>query len=83
MEGKCLCGAITVRTPDNTTVDACHCGMCRRWGGSPAMGIDCGSDVEIEGLDHLKTYRSSEWAERAFCSTCGTHIYYKLLPAQQ
>jgi hypothetical protein len=24
-------------------------------------------------------YASSEWAERAFCKQCGTHLYYKLL----
>ncbi|MGB5961886.1 MAG: hypothetical protein WBG73_14560 [Coleofasciculaceae cyanobacterium] len=56
MDGNCLCGAITVKTPDKTTIDACHCGMCRRWGGSPALGIPCGSDVEIDGFDKLKVY---------------------------
>lgn len=79
MEGKCLCGAITVTTPDKQHVDACHCGMCRRWGGGPALGVLCGTDVQIDGADKVKAYRSSEWAERAFCSECGTHIYYKLL----
>ena len=24
-------------------------------------------------------YPSSQWAERAFCKRCGTHLYYKLL----
>ncbi len=80
MNGKCLCGAITVKTPDRKTVDACHCSMCRRWAGGPALGIACGTDVEIENPDKLKVYHSSEWAERAFCSECGTHIFYKLLP---
>lgn len=80
MEGKCLCGAITVTTPDKQHVDACHCGMCRRWGGGPALGVLCGTDVQITGADHVKAYRSSDWAERAFCRECGTHLYYKLLP---
>jgi hypothetical protein len=78
MKGHCLCGAITVQTPDKNHVDACHCGMCRRWGGGPALGLACGSDVTIEGGDKLKIYQSSEWAERAFCSDCGTHIFYRL-----
>lgn len=26
-------------------------------------------------------FRCSEWAERAFCSRCGTHLYYRLIPA--
>lgn len=83
MEGNCLCGAITVKTPDKTTIDACHCGMCRRWGGSPALGVPCGSDVEIDGFDKLKFYKSSEWAQRAFCGECGTHIFYKLLATNE
>jgi hypothetical protein len=80
MEGQCLCGAIAVKTPDKTSIDACHCGMCRRWGGGPALGIPCGTDVQIDGSDRLKVYQSSDWAERAFCSECGTHIFYKLVP---
>ncbi|GAB4318757.1 MAG: GFA family protein [Leptolyngbyaceae cyanobacterium] len=80
MEGKCLCGAITVTTPDKQHIDACHCGMCRRWGGGPALMVVCGSNVQIDGTENVKAYRSSEWAERAFCSECGTHLYYKFLP---
>ena len=79
MKGQCLCGAITLTTPDQKTVDACHCGMCRRWGGGPALGVACGSDVQIDGGDKLITYRSSDWAERAFCGTCGTHMFYRVL----
>jgi hypothetical protein len=78
MDGKCLCGAITVRTSDKKSIDACHCGMCRRWGGGPALVLACGSDVQIDGIEHLKVYKSSDWAERAFCSECGTHIFYRL-----
>lgn len=25
-------------------------------------------------------FRSSDWAERGFCGTCGTHLFYRLLP---
>jgi len=80
MEGKCLCGAITVTAPNKQEIDACHCSMCRRWGGGPALGLAVGPDVKVDGVDKLKTYRSSDWAERAFCGECGSHIYYKLLP---
>ncbi len=83
MEGHCLCGAITVQAPDQKHLDACHCGMCRRWGGGPALGISCGTDVKLEGIEKLKVYQSSDWAERAFCGECGSHIYYKLLPTQE
>ena len=83
MDGKCLCGAITVKTADKKSVDACHCSMCRRWGGGPALGVVCGPNVQIDGSDQLKVYKSSDWAERAFCRECGTHIFYKLLPTQE
>jgi hypothetical protein len=81
MQGKCLCGAVGVTTPDNFAMNACHCGMCRRWGGSPMMSVHCGANVELEGADKITVFRSSDWAERAFCSVCGTHIYYRLIPA--
>jgi hypothetical protein len=83
MEGKCLCGAITVTTPDKHSIDACHCGMCRRWGGGPALGVPSGTDVQIDGGEQLKVYPSSEWAERAFCGNCGTHIFYRLLASNE
>lgn len=81
MQGRCLCGAVNVATPDNLAMNACHCGMCRRWGGAPMMSVHCGSDVKFEGADKITAFRSSDWAERAFCSVCGTHLYYRLIPA--
>lgn len=83
MEGQCLCGAIVVKVPDQTHVDVCHCGMCRRWGGGPMMAVHCDSEVEITGQDKLRRFRSSDWAERVFCGECGTHIYYHLLSTQE
>jgi hypothetical protein len=43
------------------------------------MAIDVGKDIEIEGRDQVRVYRSSDWAERAFCGTCGTSLYYRLV----
>lgn len=79
MKGRCLCGAVTIATPDNPVMNACHCGMCRRWGSSPYFSVHCGTNVAIEGREHVTAFRSSEWAERAFCRVCGTHLYYLLL----
>jgi hypothetical protein len=44
------------------------------------LAVHCGPDVQFYGSDHVSVYASSEWAERAFCKHCGTHLYYKLLP---
>jgi hypothetical protein len=83
MDGQCLCGAITISVPETKAIAACHCGMCRRWGGGPYLAVHCGSELQVTGAEKLKTYRSSEWAERAFCSECGTHLFYRLIPTNE
>ena len=81
LEGQCLCGAVTVRmTPPEPHVDACHCGMCRRWGGSALLSLRMVTDPEIEGAEHITRYASSEWAERGFCRQCGTHLFFFYKP---
>lgn len=35
------------------------------------------SDVEIEGAANVTWYRASPDAERGFCSTCGSHLFWK------
>ncbi len=82
--GSCLCGAvsITANSPSNK-VGACHCGMCRKWGGGPYMEIDCGTDVSFKGEENITVYNSSDWAERGFCKICGSHLFYRLKESQQ
>jgi len=80
IEGQCLCGAVSVRArPERAGVEACHCTMCRKWGGSALLSVQCGSDVDIEG-DPVR-YRSSDWAERGFCGRCGSSLFYHFIPA--
>jgi hypothetical protein len=79
MNGHCLCGAVHFEAAVAKEISACHCGFCRRWGGGPLLAVHCGPDVQFHGADHMSVYASSEWAERAFCKQCGTHLYYKLL----
>ena len=79
MQGSCLCGAVKLSTTNtNNEVGACHCGMCRKWGGSSFLAIDCGSEISFEGEDNIRIYQSSEWAERGFCQKCGSHLFYRL-----
>lgn len=79
MKGSCLCGAVSITVPEQTEVSACHCGICRRWGGGPAMAFHGGTDVRIDGEKNITRFRSSEWGERCFCSGCGTHLFFRLL----
>ncbi len=78
-KGQCLCGAVKFRAPNmSNEVGACHCGMCRTWGGGPLLAVGCGSEVEFDGEDNITVYDSSEWAERGFCKICGSHLFYRL-----
>ncbi|MCC3861218.1 GFA family protein [Pseudemcibacter aquimaris] len=80
-DGSCLCGKVTfTTTASKEHFGACHCAMCRKWSGAPFMEIECGSDIEFSGTEYVSIFKSSEWAERAFCKNCGSHLYYKLLP---
>ncbi|MCU7810975.1 MAG: GFA family protein [Candidatus Thiodiazotropha sp. (ex Notomyrtea botanica)] len=84
INGGCLCGKIQfTATPVNTTVGACHCGMCRKWGGGPLMTVDCGTTVRFQETEYISIYHSSEWAERGFCAHCGSHLFYRLKESGQ
>ena len=76
IEGQCLCGAVTVTAQtDDPVVRACHCDMCRRHTSSMFMSL-----ATVPGSDTVagpfKTYRSSDWAERGFCTVCGSTLWY-------
>ena len=83
MKGACLCGSVEVSTSDQNEVIACHCSMCRQWGGGPLLVVHCGKEVEFNGKVKPTAYRSSDWAERGFCPNCGTHLFYHLLPSDE
>lgn len=78
MQGQCLCKAVTITVADTRELHACHCGMCRSWSGGGAAFALSAENPDIRGAEHIRHYQSSEWAERAFCEQCGTHLYYHL-----
>jgi hypothetical protein len=80
LTGSCLCGAVTITMREaHSEVDVCHCSMCQKWTGSMYAGIEA-DDFTLQGEEHIAAYQSSDWAERAFCSKCGSHLWYKFLP---
>jgi len=52
--------------------------MCRRWCGGPLLSTDCGINISFEGDDNISVYDSSDWAERGFCKSCGSHLFYRV-----
>ena len=76
--GTCLCGAVRfTATGIDPHIHACHCTMCRTWSGGPGMAVNVGS-VEFESEEAISRYASSDWAERGFCSRCGSNLFYHL-----
>ncbi|MEP1536473.1 MAG: GFA family protein [Paracoccaceae bacterium] len=76
ISGSCLCGAIKVQAKvSKPALRACHCEMCRKLTSSMFMSINTDQDsIQITG--NVAVYSSSEWAERGFCRTCGSVIFY-------
>ncbi|WP_281272102.1 GFA family protein [Litoreibacter meonggei] len=75
-----MCGAVSysasVAEPE---LGACHCSMCRRWSGGVYLGVAIKPDaIRFEGNDNIQVFKSSPWAERAFCKTCGSNLYYRV-----
>jgi hypothetical protein len=84
IKGSCLCGSISfVAKNSSKSIGVCHCTMCRKWGGGPFIEVDCGSEVSFEGEQNISVFDSSMWAERGFCSQCGTHLFYRLKETKQ
>jgi hypothetical protein len=77
LKGQCLCGAVTITAHRHaSSASACHCETCRRWSGSALLCFDVPEDaITVEGP--VARYRSSSFAERAWCPTCGTHLWIK------
>ncbi|WP_423821983.1 GFA family protein [Salinisphaera sp. SPP-AMP-43] len=77
--GRCACGGVRFRLTEATTdVIACHCETCRRWSGYIWGATHASkSALVIEAGDMLSWWASSNFAERGFCSHCGSSLFYR------
>lgn len=77
--GQCLCGAVSfvARGVQLERASTCHCGMCQRWSGGPAIALFVKS-IELERDDGLVWYQSSSAAERGFCNRCGSSLFWRM-----
>ena len=77
--GRCECGAVAFEiSGDLKAPSACHCTQCRRISGHVWSGtsVDHGN-LRFTADGGLKWYKSSDWAERGFCDTCGASLFYR------
>lgn len=74
--GRCLCGAVTVTAQtEGARLRACHCKMCRQHTSAMFISVDTvPGTLQITGP--AQSFASSEWAERGFCGTCGSTLWY-------
>jgi len=75
--GHCLCGAVRVTVADHGGfTGACHCRMCQRWSGGLFVSLSVpAAAVTVTGP--VARYQSTTFAERAFCPTCGSHLWMR------
>ncbi len=80
LSGGCQCGAVRFELAQRPAeYGACHCNMCRKIGGGVALSFMVpGDGLTWTAQDTLKTYTSSQWAERGFCTTCGSSLFWRL-----
>jgi hypothetical protein len=74
--GGCLCGAIRYRsTAAPVRGVICHCELCRRHSGAPCLAFVHFPVKAFAWTGAMPCwYRSSQFAERGFCPTCGSTL---------
>lgn len=80
LSGHCLCGAVrfSVRAR-HAAMDVCHCGFCRRWSGGTWMTVECDpASFSVEDESSVAVYGSSDHAERGFCKTCESTLFWRM-----
>ncbi|MEZ5714637.1 MAG: GFA family protein [Paracoccaceae bacterium] len=79
-KGHCECGAVafTIARDELRPPSACHCSQCRRWSGHFWAGTTVKTEeLAFQSDGALTWFRSSEQAERGFCSDCGSSLFYR------
>ncbi|MDH3475533.1 MAG: GFA family protein [Rhodospirillales bacterium] len=78
--GGCYCGAVRYRVKGvSREVTECHCSQCRKQAGHRYASTGAKtSDIEVDGAADITWYRASPAAERGFCSTCGSHLFWRM-----
>jgi hypothetical protein len=76
--GGCQCGAVRyewIAPPRYASV--CYCRMCQKASGQPFMALAGGKKENLAWTRGTPAiFKSSNMAERGFCSACGTPLTY-------
>ena len=77
--GSCLCGGVVyeVHGPLRDVI-TCHCTQCRKQTGHYMAATGASpDDFRLVEAGQLRWYRSSPKAERGFCGTCGSVLFWR------
>lgn len=79
IRGSCLCGGVRYEVRGTLRdVTACHCSQCRKTSGHyVAAAAARSNELVLTTSASLRWYRSSESAERGFCSRCGGNLFWR------
>ena len=78
MTGGCQCGRIRyVAEIDGDDAYLCHCRMCQRATGGVSIAFRNVTKAAVRWEREPDRYRSSPFAQRGFCSTCGTPLTFE------
>lgn len=77
-KGSCLCGKVQIEVNGQLKPpDRCHCTQCRKFSGHYFVSTDIHrSSLTVHGQEYVKWFRSSEKAQRGFCSECGSSLFW-------
>jgi hypothetical protein len=72
-----MCGAVRYSVDGQPMMIAlCHCSMCRRAVGAPAVAWAMFTKEQVQIKGAIKQYTSSPGVQRQFCGVCGTSLAF-------
>lgn len=81
IRGGCLCGAVTYElSAELGGISHCYCSMCRKQHGAAFATygtVPRSALVIADASGALRTFRSSATAQRTFCGTCGSSLFFE------
>jgi hypothetical protein len=76
--GGCACGQVRYELGSEPfDTGYCHCSICRRTSGAPVIvftTVPLADFVVTAGADLIRTFPSTSFGWRQFCSLCGTQL---------
>jgi len=78
LTGRCLCENVEYRIEGELgPILNCHCSRCRRWHGAAfrtRASIRSSQFTWVKGKELVRTFHSSEFTAKHFCSVCGSNL---------